>query len=136
MGLNLLGVVSDQGSNFVRFLKNMNVSVDRPYFEMRGKKYFTIYDPPHLLKSVRNNLMKYNFEFGKNVAKWKDITTFFNKDQKLPTRLAPKLTEKHLNPNGFSKMKVKLAAQVLSHSVAAAMFTYVSLQALPSHGYC
>lgn len=39
---------------------------------------------------------------------------------------APALTEQHINPNGKQKMKVKLAAQVLSHSVAAALFAKVS----------
>ena len=112
----------------------MNVSMERPYFQIRDKKYFTIYDPPHLLKSVRNKLMKYNFGFDNKIARWKDIINFYKKDEKLPTRLAPKLTEKHLDPNGFSKMRVKLAAQVLSHSVAAAIYTYVSLGALPSQG--
>ncbi len=131
MGLQVVSVVSDQGSNFMSLLKSLNVSKERTYFEVNGKKYFTIYDPPHLIKSVRNNLMKYNFEFGNHVAKWAHIKEFFVKDEKLPIRMALKLTEKHLNPNGFTKMKVKLATQVLSHSVAAALNTYVSLQGLP-----
>ena len=131
MGLMVVGIVSDQGSNFIKFNHEMGVTVDKPYFEMRGKIYFTIFDPPHLLKSVRNNLMRNNFECDNKVASWEDIKTFFNKEQKLPIRTAPKLTEKHLNPNGFSKMKVKLASQVLSHSVAAGINTYVSLQGLP-----
>ena len=123
MGLQVVSVVNDQGSNFMSLLKSLNVSEDRPYFEVNGNKYFTIYDRPHLIKLVRNNLMKYNFEFGNHVAKWAHIKEFFVKDEKLPIRMAPKLTEKHLNPNGFTKMKVKLATQVLSHSVAAALNT-------------
>ena len=83
----------------------MGVSGEEPFFEINGKKYFVLYDTPHLLKSVRNNLMTYYFEFGNKVAKWAHIEEFVQKDQKLPTRLAPKLTEMHLHPNGFSKMK-------------------------------
>eukprot|EP00795_Rhopilema_esculentum_P017042 gene17042-8551_t len=41
------------------------------------------------------------------------------KDQELPIRVAPKLTDTHLNLNGFLKMKVKLASKVFRHSVAA-----------------
>ena len=74
--------------------------------------------------------MKYQFEFNGRVAKWEDIQAFYDKDQNLAIRMAPKLTEKHLHPNGFMKMKVKLASQVLSHSVAAGISTYVALNGL------
>ena len=131
MGLNVVSVVSDQGSNFIRFFDEMGVTEDKPYFEMRGKNYFTIYDPPHLLKSVRNNLLKYIFQYEEHLAKWSDIEKFYRKEEKEALRLAPKLTEKHINLTGFSKMKVKLATQVLSHSVAAAINTYVRFHALP-----
>eukprot|EP00794_Sanderia_malayensis_P008345 gene8345-9246_t len=109
----------------------MGVTVDKPYFQIRKTNYFVIYDPPHLIKSIRNNLLKYNFEYGFYVAKWNDIKNFYRQDEKQKIRLAPKLTEKHFNLTGFSKMKVKLATQVLSHTVAAAIYTYVSLQGLP-----
>ena len=48
--------------------------------------------------------------------------TFFQQGWELPTRLAQKLAEKHLNPIGYSKMKVKLAGKVLSYSVAVAIY--------------
>eukprot|EP00795_Rhopilema_esculentum_P003909 gene3909-15229_t len=44
----------------------------------------------------------------------------------------PKLKEKHINLNGFSERRIKLASQVLSHSVAAGIYTKVSLQSLPN----
>lgn len=131
LGLNVVSVVSDQGSNFLKLFASLGVSPYHPYFEMRGKQYFTIFDPPHLLKSIRNNLMKYDFEFEGKIACWQDIKLFYDKDQKLPIRVSPKITDKHINPNGFSKMKVKLAAQVFSHSVAAGLSTYVALHAMP-----
>ena len=34
--------------------------------------YFLMFDSPHLIKCVRNNLMKYSFQFGQHVATWKD----------------------------------------------------------------
>ena len=39
MGLNVVLVVSDQGSNFIRFFDEMGVTEDKPYFEMRKKNY-------------------------------------------------------------------------------------------------
>ena len=132
MDLSVVSLVSDQGSNFMSFLKYTKVSEVKPFFELNGKKYFAMYDPPHLLKSVRNNLLKYDFEFDGKVAKWAHIKELFRKDQKLPTRMALKLTGKHLNPNGFTKIKVKLAKQVLSHTLSAAINTYVSPSGLPA----
>lgn len=57
-GLQVISVISDQGSNFLSFADELKVIFDLPYFEMRGKKYHAIFDLPHLLKSLRNNLMK------------------------------------------------------------------------------
>ena len=80
-----------------------------------------------MLKSVRNNLLHSSLCFGDKVASWKDVIAFFDKGQKLAIRTAPKLTTKHINPPPFAKMKVKLATQVVSHSVAAGIYIYVTL---------
>ena len=45
--------------------------------------------------------------------------------------MTPKLSKKHINLPMFSKLGVKLATQVLSHSVAAGISTHVSFGALP-----
>ena len=132
MGLTVLSIISDQGSNFLSFAKDQGVSTNKPYFEMRGKKYFVIFDPPHLLKSVRNNLLKYKLEFGHKTASWDDIKSFYQREHKLAIRMAPKLTEKHIDPNGFLKMRVKLVSQIFSHSVAAGIYAYASMNVLNS----
>lgn len=59
------------------------------------------------------------------MAKWTDIEQFYRVDCKRAYRLAPKLTESHINPNNVKKMKVKYATQVLSNTVAAAMYCSV-----------
>ena len=61
-----------------------------------------------------------------------NIEAIYEKDPSLPIRSTPKLTEKHIHPNNFQKMKVKLAMQVLSHTVAASLCMHVSVGALPS----
>ena len=43
-----------------------------------------------------------------------------------------KLTKKHIDLNGFQKMKVKYATQVLSKTMASSIMTYVSLGLLPA----
>ena len=76
--------------------------------------------------------MKYNFKFGQYTATWQDIVNFYKKDKELQIRAAPKLTDKHIRPNNFAKMKVKYATQVLSHTVAASICMHVSVGGLPS----
>ena len=101
LGLYIVALVSDQGSNFQKFIAEEHVSPDRPFIDWDGKRYFILNDPPHLLKSIRNNLMKYKFVFDDKVAQWADIIDFYSTEKHLPVRMAPKLTEKHLNPNWF-----------------------------------
>lgn len=71
-----------------------------------------------------SSFSKYNFIAG--IAKWHHIEEFYKIDQLNPNFVfAPALTQQHLQPNGKQKMKVRLAAQVLSHSVAAGIFAKV-----------
>ena len=132
IGLKVLVIMSDMGSNFHSLVNHLNITPENPWFIHNNTKYFVMFDPPHLIKCVRNNLMKYSFHFGSYTASWKDIESLYEKDKSLPIRAAPKLTEKHIHPNNFCKMKVKLATQVFSHTVAASICTYVSVGALPS----
>jgi hypothetical protein len=132
IGLKVVAVVSDLGSNFQKFIRDLGVTPTRPWFVHNGAKIFYLYDPPHIIKAIRNNLINYNFHFSGKVASWSDITTVYNHDKTLPIRLCPKLTDRHMQPNGFQKMRVKYATQTLSHTVSAAVETYMSLGRLPS----
>ena len=116
IGLEVAAVVCDIGSNFQKLQREMGVTAKEPRFLHNGKKIFYIIDPPHIIKAVRNNLIKYNFHFGDKVASWKDVITLYNLDIKNRIRCCPKLTKRHVSPNSFEKMKVKLATQVMSHS--------------------
>uniref|UniRef100_T1JC66 Transposable element P transposase-like GTP-binding insertion domain-containing protein n=1 Tax=Strigamia maritima TaxID=126957 RepID=T1JC66_STRMM len=88
---------------------------------------------PGLETDVLKILGKKDFEFDndKNVAKWSDLQQFFEVDQSLPLHTAPKLNPVHLNPPAFTRMKVKLATQILSLSVYAGMMFYISHGKLP-----
>lgn len=137
IGFNVVAFVSGQGSNFLNLANERGVSVDKPYFHINKKKVYYIFDVPYLVKSVRNNLLKYDFEFmdsdeTKLTAKWEDIQKFYSQDSQRSYRLAPKLTESHIKPNNFEKMKVKTATQVFSNTVAAAMNVSIDLGQLES----
>ena len=81
--------------------------------------------------SSNQSLIKYDFHYDGKVASWDDIKVIYERDKQETLRCCPKLTKKHINPNGFMKMKVKYATQTLSHTVASTVSTYVSLSALP-----
>jgi hypothetical protein len=126
-------VISDQGSNNrSMFETELGASVGKPFFWYHDLKVFVLYDPPHLIKNIRNNLKKHGFLVGDHEVLWKYVSDFFYSDCKLPIRMAPKLTAKHIELPPFASLRVKLATQVLSHSVAAGITTMVSLGALPS----
>jgi hypothetical protein len=87
------------------------------------------------MKSVRNNLLKYDIFFNDNKkASMKYIEAFYESDKSKPLRMAPKLTNIHIHPNNFQKMRVKYATQVFSESVAIGLLTYACFNTLPAEG--
>lgn len=81
---------------------------------------------PHLIKSVRNNLLNGDFKTEDKIISLKDVKKVYHIDtSKLKVRALCKITSKHLMPNAFQKMSCKLAIQLLSRSVAAAIKTCV-----------
>ena len=131
-GLVIKVIVCDQGTNNRQMFEAVfGTSAQWPYFRFNGHLIFTMYDPPHLIKNIRNNLKKHGFQVADKDVRWKHIADFYAADSKLPIKMAPKLTQKHIELPPFSPLRVKLATQVLSHSVAAGITTMVSLGALP-----
>ena len=55
-------------------------------------------------------------------------------DKCRPIRAAHKLTQSHLQPDAFKKMKVRVATQVMSQSTAAGMQMYSEVDEY-YHGY-
>ena len=84
-------------------------------------------DAPHLLKTSRNCL--FNSGTGKHSRLmwngcdmiWNHISSLYYADLDQDLHQLPKLTPDHINLTSFSKMKVNLAAQVLSNTMALAL---------------
>jgi len=74
--------------------------------------------------------------FNFDVLDKKHIDTFYNYESKCNVRMAPKLTYAHVHPGPFEKMKVRLAAQIFSHSVAAGMSVALNQGILPTTSKC
>ena len=124
IGLSVKVLICDQGSNNRQFLESFEkVTCDRPFITVNHNPVFVIYDPPHLLKNIRNNLMKQGFIVNDKRVQWRYVTEFYYLDKANAIRMAPKLQDKHINLPPFASMRVNLAAQILSHSVAAGIST-------------
>jgi len=123
-------IICDQGSNNMKMRKLFGVTMEKPYITYNNENIFFIHDPPHLLKSVRNNLKKYTFTNRQESYCWKDIEDFYYIDSKIKPRLASKLKKIHIELPPFSPMRVCLAAQTFSNSVSAGILTLVSFNRL------
>jgi hypothetical protein len=60
-------VINDQGSNFIQLMSLLDVTREHPYFEVNSRKIFAMY-MCHLIKSLRNNLIKYCYNFDGKIA--------------------------------------------------------------------
>lgn len=132
-GLTPLAVVCDQGSTNQKLYKLLNVTIENPYFIINNTQCYALYDAPHLLKSIRNNLLDGDFSYDDKRISFNDIRNVYEIDKASSTGKAlTKITDIHLNPNTFQKMNVRLAVQVLSHSMSSAIDTAVETGQLNS----
>ena len=77
----------------------------------KGRNIFYLFNPHYLVKAVRNNLINCNFHCDNKIAQCKNILTMYERGESITIRRCPKLTEKHIQLTGFTKMKVKYATQ-------------------------
>lgn len=85
-------------------------------------------DAPHLIKTTRNCLLqsgsgtctRYMWNDGTYIL-WQHIASMVYQDMDSALKLLPRLTYEHINLNAYSKMRVNLAAQILSSSVSAVL---------------
>lgn len=126
IGLNVVASVSDESSNNQKVYHLLGVTTDQPSCTVNDWKIVAFFDSPHLIKSTRNMFKKYSAKFYDNyTAKWEHIVQLYNSDKDNEFR-ATKLTDKDVYVSGFRVMRVRTAARVLSHSVAAAILTMSS----------
>ena len=67
---------------------------------------------------------------------WQHITALYYEDIDNGLKLLPRLTYEHINLNAYSVMRVNLAAQVLSASVASVLKTFGPLEASATAKLC
>jgi len=138
----VVATISDQGSANVSAINSLkretrashiknNTKYNDEFYEIPLKNEHTlklvhIYDVPHLMKCIRNNLMTkdllYDVDGIKKHAKWSHLVELYNVDSLTPDcKMLPRLTDQHIIPEKVKKMKVKYATQVFSQRVASTM---------------
>ena len=110
-------------------------------FDLEFTWVIHLFDVPHLQKSIRNNLVTKDLKFkmicnrqineierGNFTAKWKHLVDAYKTDinRNSPYRILSKLSDHHVYRREIDKVKmkvkVKIAAQTLSFSVASGKF--------------
>lgn len=130
-GFTVKAIVLDQNSTNRSLYAKLRVSEETPFFVRKEQKIFCFYDPPHLIKSTRNNLMHHGAVYRKNLARWEHIRNLYEVDRKRRPRACPKLTQKHLYLPAFGEMKVNIAAQTISNGTSSGINLYVDEGVLP-----
>ncbi|CAG9087072.1 unnamed protein product [Plutella xylostella] len=136
-GLRVVATVCDQGAtnraainSLLEDTRTTCIKEDKEwsggYFQLGNSKIYPIYDPPHLLKGIRNNLLNKDLIFEidgeKGVAKWSHIEELYTRKPGFDDlRLVPKLTAEHVKPKFIPKMRVKHCAQVFSRTTSVAL---------------
>jgi len=113
-GLTVVSTICDQAPTNVAAINRLYKETNEKYikegkenkafgFEIENQEIIPLYDVPHLLKGLRNNLVSkylhYVYENKERTASWKDIVQFYELDKDQSTggdRLAPKLTDNHI----------------------------------------
>jgi len=139
-GLKIVALVCDQASTNVAAINKLRAETKTKYsrlgqenrlfgFEINNQEIIPLFDPPHMLKCLRNNLLTKNLKFickdkVQRVAKWSHITQFYELDKSesvIGDRMNPKLSDAHIYEDKMKKMKVSHAAQVFSQRVGSIM---------------
>lgn len=74
---------------------------------VKGQNLSVIYDPPHLIKGLRNNFLTKNIKCNGEISRWNDIVEVYKTDCKhAEMRILHKLTDENVIPEKIKKMKV------------------------------
>lgn len=95
-----------------------------------------LFDPPHFLKCLRNNLLKKNlifeYEGKRREASWNHIVSAYQIDKSFGQfRILKKISDSHVDLKKVNnkKMKVKYCAEIFSHTFASTLVQFSQNQA-------
>ncbi|KAJ0169483.1 hypothetical protein K1T71_015070 [Dendrolimus kikuchii] len=126
-GLFPVAFISDQGASFRSTLRQMQENTRRQQLisgcktddtiKIQAHNINVIFDPPHLMKGLRNNFLTKDIILDGKISKWRDIIDVYLTDCKqTEIRLLHKLNDEHVIPEKNKKMKRWiLKGSILNH---------------------
>ena len=129
-GMTVVATTCDMSQNNQATYTRLGAA-DSGLFNVDGREVVALYDVPHLFKCIRNAFKNYSIKVDGEQSSWRYLEELFALESATSPRAAPKLTQQHIWPNNFEKMKVRYALQVMSQTVSAAIKLYVSVGKLP-----
>ena len=115
---------------FHQSFQSLNISsIDHPVPNSKFKMLYTLYDPVHLFKNIRNNwitektqtLTFFDIDTNEEVfAYWKDLINIYKSEEISDLKLT-KLDYRTLYPNNFEKQKVSLVYNVFNEKTCIAL---------------
>lgn len=125
-GYIVVACVSDAAAENRGLWNDLRISKDQLYFRhpCTGKKIASFYDVPHLLKLFRNWLLDTGFRLPDGTVLTK--APLFTLLQITNTEVSTcfKLKDLHFNVKRSQRQNVRLAAELISHTVASALRRY------------
>ncbi|KAH7964173.1 hypothetical protein HPB51_027589 [Rhipicephalus microplus] len=133
-GLFVDGVVCDGASTNRAMWKQLGItgalghvrnSFEHPMDSSRN--VYVLSDTPHIFKCIRNRLLdKKVLKKDGKLIKWScyDALYVADNENKAELKVCPKITFNHINPSKMLRMRVKLATQIFSNSVAKGILFY------------
>jgi hypothetical protein len=123
-GIDIAGVVCDQGGKNLGLAKKMGIDHENTVFDhpsCPGQKIAWFYDVPHILKNLRTAFLRRGFKLpsGTVIGK-RHLQKLFDKLGS-DVSVAWKLSDRHLNVKDQDCQTVSLAAQLFSSSTALAI---------------
>lgn len=132
IGLHVVALVCDQEVTHRSLYSLLGVSVDQPWFlSSNGNRVYAMFDMPHIMKNLRNDFMNYDIVVDGKVASFCHLQQMYKFEKHSTRRMCPKLTDDHFDMKIFKKMRVSLATEVLSRSVAVALRAHTVFEQLP-----
>lgn len=126
-GVDVISLTMDGTRTNIKTAEKLGASFDiedfRPHFVSRhGSKIWVILDICHMIKLIRNNFYgrKQLIDINGKKIHWTYLPTLNNVQQKERLHLGNRVTIRHIRFQK-SKMKVNLAVQLLSSSVASSL---------------
>ncbi|CAG4953219.1 unnamed protein product [Parnassius apollo] len=122
IGFQVITTVCDHSVRNVGALnllkKRSGLPPDQNYFLLNQEKIYIVFDVPHLFKSIRNNFLKAGVMMLSNKrAQWSHLVKVEERNR--IKRLGyTKITKMHIAPNNKAKLRVEIAAQILSNTAA------------------